>query len=50
MTSAAYNYGPITLDGGKANEQWKGHFYVVQQEWSNKIHGLLAGHPGPLTG
>jgi hypothetical protein len=32
----AYNYGSRTLDGGLANEQWNGNFYVVQQEWDNK--------------
>jgi hypothetical protein len=32
----AYNYGTVGLDGGKANEQWNGNFYILQQEWSNK--------------
>jgi hypothetical protein len=31
----AYNYGNVGLDGGKANEQWNGNYYIVQQEWSN---------------
>jgi hypothetical protein len=31
----AWNFGSTTLDGGKANESWNGHFYLVQQEWSN---------------
>ncbi len=39
----AYNYGSLTLDGGLANEQWNGHFYVLQQEWSNAVSGCLQG-------
>jgi hypothetical protein len=31
----AWNFGSTTLDGGKANQSWNGHFYLVQQEWSN---------------
>jgi hypothetical protein len=41
----AYNYGPITLDGGKANEKWNGHFYVVQQEWDNHTTGCVQEGP-----
>jgi hypothetical protein len=41
----AYNYGSITLDGGKANEQWNGHFYVVQQEWDNAVSGCVQKGP-----
>ena len=32
-----YNFGPVTLDGGLANEEWNGHYYIVQQEWSNAL-------------
>jgi hypothetical protein len=32
----AWNFGPLGFDGGKANEQWNGNFYILQQEWSNK--------------
>ena len=32
----AYNYGTVGLDGGKANQQWNGNFYILQQEWSNE--------------
>ena len=35
----AYDYGVLGLDGGLANEEWNGHFYVVQQEWSNLRNG-----------
>ena len=32
-----YNFGPVTLDNGLANEEWNGHYYIVQQEWSNAL-------------
>ena len=41
----AYNYGPVTLDGNKANEQWNGNFYIVQQEWDNKVSGCVQSGP-----
>lgn len=31
----AWNFGNINLDGNLANAQWRNHFYLVQQEWSN---------------
>ena len=42
----AYNYGPLNYDGGLANESWNGHFYVLQQEWSNALGGCTPGAPG----
>jgi hypothetical protein len=41
----AYNYGALGLDGGKANEQWNGNFYVVQQEWDNHVSGCRQSGP-----
>ncbi len=41
----AYNYGPVSLDGGKANELMNGHYYLLQQEWSNADHGCVQGKP-----
>lgn len=41
----AYNYGTLSLDGGLANEQWDGNFYVVQQEWDNKVSGCRQTGP-----
>jgi hypothetical protein len=38
-------YGPIGLDGGRANEEWHGHYYLVQEEWSNAISGCSQGMP-----
>ena len=31
----AYNYGTNNYDGGKANQSWAGHFFDLQQEYSN---------------
>ncbi len=28
-------FGPVTLDNNTANQEWNGHFYIVQEEWSN---------------
>lgn len=41
----AYNYGTVGLDGGKANEQWNGNFYILQQEWSNKQNKCVQSGP-----
>jgi hypothetical protein len=41
----AYNYGTRSLDGGLANEQWNGNFYVVQQEWDNKKTACVQSGP-----
>jgi len=30
-------FGAVTLDGGLANEEWNGHYYIVQEEYSNAI-------------
>jgi len=32
----AWNFGAMDADGGKANQVWNGHFYILQMEWSNK--------------
>jgi hypothetical protein len=41
----AYNYGPLNFDGGLANESWNGHFYVLQQEWSNQSNKCVQSGP-----
>jgi hypothetical protein len=41
----AWNYGTASLDGGKANESWHGHFYLVQEEWSNKGSHCVQTYP-----
>ncbi len=41
----SYNYGPLNFDGGLANEQWNGHYYLVQQEWDNASSSCVQGSP-----
>jgi hypothetical protein len=41
----AWNYGTASLDGGKANESWNGHFYLVQEEWSNNGSHCVQAYP-----
>jgi hypothetical protein len=41
----AWNFGSVGLDGGKANEQMNGHFYLLQQEWSNAHNGCVQTGP-----
>ena len=43
----AWNFATLDLDGGLANVQWRHHFYIVQQEWSNVYQAcVLDGHQG----
>jgi hypothetical protein len=35
----------VGLDGGKANQQWNGNFYILQQEWSNKQSTCVQSGP-----
>jgi hypothetical protein len=37
----AWNFGTLDEDGGMANQQWNGHFYVLQQEWDNAVSGCV---------
>ena len=41
----AWTYGTMSLDGGQANESWNGHFYLVQEEWSNKSSKCVQSYP-----
>ncbi|MGN6377767.1 MAG: hypothetical protein ACTHNU_02335 [Gaiellales bacterium] len=41
----AWTFGSQSLDGGKANQSWHGHFYLVQQEWSNKGSNCVQKYP-----
>jgi hypothetical protein len=35
----AYDYGPLQgWDGGKANQNWNGHFYELQAEFDNHAY------------
>lgn len=41
----AWVFGTLSLDGGKANEEWNGHFYILQEEWDNKVSGCVQTGP-----
>jgi hypothetical protein len=41
----AWNFGPLNFDNGKANQSWNGHFYILQQEWSNAAPGCVQFGP-----
>jgi hypothetical protein len=41
----AYYYGFTNWDGGLANEQWDGHFFFLQTEYSNYLSGLTISDP-----
>src|SRR6266487_324861 len=38
-------FGSVTLDGGKANVQLNGDYYIVQQEWSNTNNSCVTFFP-----
>jgi hypothetical protein len=42
----AYNYGAHNYDGGKANQSWAGHFFDLQQEFSNHAYDITSPHQG----
>ena len=38
----AYDYGHLQgWDGGKANQNWNGHFYELQAEFDNEAYATL---------
>jgi hypothetical protein len=41
----AYNYGTRDEDGGLANQNWNGHFYLLQEEWDNAVSGCAQDGP-----
>jgi hypothetical protein len=41
----AWNFGPLGFDNGNANQSWNGHFYILQQEWSNARTGCVQSGP-----
>ncbi len=41
----AYQYGSLGWDAGKANQMWNGHFYLLQQEFSNHTKRCLQVGP-----
>ena len=41
----SFTYGAHTLDGGKANQDWNTHFYLVQEEYDNKKSRCVQAGP-----
>jgi hypothetical protein len=41
----AWNFGTNTWDSGKANEEWNGHFYEIQQMWDNHTGACIQVGP-----
>ena len=41
----AWDFGTVGLDGGKANQSWNGHFYLLQREWSNAGSHCVQTYP-----
>ena len=41
----AWNFGPMRYDGGRANQSWNGHYYILQMEWDNKISNCAQSGP-----
>lgn len=36
-----FQFGPLSLDGGLANQEWNSHYYITQMEWSNATGGCV---------
>jgi hypothetical protein len=41
----SYNFGTRDEDGGLANQNFNGHFYLLQQEWDNNLSGCAQDGP-----
>jgi hypothetical protein len=41
----AWDFGRVALDGGKANQRWNGHYYILQREWDNRVSGCVLSGP-----
>jgi hypothetical protein len=41
----AWNFGALDKAGGQANLQLNGHFYIIQQEWSNASAACVKTYP-----
>jgi hypothetical protein len=41
----AWDFGSVSLDGGQANQEWNGHFYILQREWDNARRGCVTSGP-----
>jgi hypothetical protein len=45
IADICYTWGTLDEDGGKANQVWNGHYYVLQEEWSNVAGGCVQEGP-----
>ena len=41
----AYKYGPLTWDGGAANQMWNGNYFLLQTEFDNHAGGCYQVGP-----
>ncbi len=41
----AYTYGTLGWDGGKANQMWNGHYYLLQREYNNHTRSCVQVGP-----
>jgi hypothetical protein len=41
----AWMFGSVNKNGNTANVQWNGHYYIVQQEWSNSGSHCVLTYP-----
>src|SRR6266480_6252597 len=41
IADICFTWAPLDEDGGKANQLWNGHYYILQQEYSNAAGGCV---------
>jgi hypothetical protein len=45
IADICFIWDPLDEDGGKANQLWNGHAYILQDEWSNAARGCVQEGP-----
>jgi hypothetical protein len=51
IADICFLWGTLDEDGGHANQAWNGHYYILQEEWSNAVKGCVQDGPDPkVTG
>ena len=45
IADICFTWAPLDEDGHKANQVWNGHYYIVQEEWSNASGGCVQEGP-----
>jgi hypothetical protein len=45
IADICFTWQPLDEDGGKANQVWNGHYYILQEEWSNAAKGCVQEGP-----